>query len=265
VLLEASDTLCGVDRIEYSINGGLLTLYSTPLIFTEAGPYTITYRACDKAGNMSNFGATRIELGLKGYWSFEDNANNQSGNSGNGFLVKGASYTSEGKIGKAVNFKGNGYVAISNPSYFNNLTSFTLSAWICPKVFNWSNMIISKVTPNRDFVFQISNGKLNAHIAHGATYFHCTADNPVPLNTWTHVAAVWNGSKWSLYQNGNLIKEAVFTASAAPYWTGTIMGIGSMIRSYFFNGKIDEVKIFAGELTADQVKTEWAAGNAEAP
>ncbi|MGW4082863.1 OmpL47-type beta-barrel domain-containing protein [Streptomyces sp. NPDC004822] len=43
----------GVDRIEYSIDGGPYLAYTTPVVVDRAGTHTLAYRATDKAGNTS--------------------------------------------------------------------------------------------------------------------------------------------------------------------------------------------------------------------
>ncbi|MBM0239552.1 copper-binding protein, partial [Micromonospora sp. ATA32] len=53
VALTASDTGSGVDRVEYSLNGGQYVTYSTPVTVNQPGQHTVSYRATDKAGNTS--------------------------------------------------------------------------------------------------------------------------------------------------------------------------------------------------------------------
>ncbi|MFF1438732.1 OmpL47-type beta-barrel domain-containing protein [Streptomyces sp. NPDC058295] len=43
----------GVDRIEYSLDGGPYIAYAIPVVVDRAGPHTLAYRATDKAGNTS--------------------------------------------------------------------------------------------------------------------------------------------------------------------------------------------------------------------
>jgi plastocyanin len=43
----------GVDRIEYSLDGGPYIAYSAPVVVDRAGAHTVAYRASDKAGNTS--------------------------------------------------------------------------------------------------------------------------------------------------------------------------------------------------------------------
>ncbi|WP_414940017.1 OmpL47-type beta-barrel domain-containing protein [Amycolatopsis sp. cmx-11-51] len=51
--LTATDTGSGVDKIEYKLDGGAWTGYTAPVKSTALGTHTLTYRASDKAGNVS--------------------------------------------------------------------------------------------------------------------------------------------------------------------------------------------------------------------
>jgi len=49
--LTATDALSGVARIEYSLNGGAWTTYSSPVRFDTIGRHVLAFRATDNAGN----------------------------------------------------------------------------------------------------------------------------------------------------------------------------------------------------------------------
>ncbi|MEV0154084.1 family 16 glycoside hydrolase [Micromonospora sp. NPDC050686] len=53
VTLSATDTESGVDRVEYSVDGGGYATYTAPISVTAPGQHTVSYRATDKAGNTS--------------------------------------------------------------------------------------------------------------------------------------------------------------------------------------------------------------------
>ncbi|MET8312030.1 family 16 glycoside hydrolase [Micromonospora sp. NPDC005173] len=53
VTLSATDTESGVDRVEYSLDGGPYAGYSAPVTVSQPGQHTLSYRATDKAGNTS--------------------------------------------------------------------------------------------------------------------------------------------------------------------------------------------------------------------
>ncbi|MFI7519992.1 OmpL47-type beta-barrel domain-containing protein [Micromonospora globbae] len=54
VTLSATDTESGVDRVEYSLDGGVYATYTAPVAVNQPGQHTLTYRATDKAGNTSS-------------------------------------------------------------------------------------------------------------------------------------------------------------------------------------------------------------------
>ncbi|MFJ2034108.1 OmpL47-type beta-barrel domain-containing protein [Streptosporangium sp. NPDC087985] len=53
VTITASDTESGVDKVEYSLNGGAFQAYAAPVSVNQPGKHTVQYRATDKAGNTS--------------------------------------------------------------------------------------------------------------------------------------------------------------------------------------------------------------------
>ncbi|WP_436970693.1 OmpL47-type beta-barrel domain-containing protein [Micromonospora avicenniae] len=53
VTVSATDTESGVDKIEYSLDGGAYAVYSAPVSVNALGQHTVGYRATDKAGNTS--------------------------------------------------------------------------------------------------------------------------------------------------------------------------------------------------------------------
>lgn len=53
VTVNASDSASGVDRVEYSLDGGPYLAYSAPVVVDRLGFHTVAYRATDKAGNTS--------------------------------------------------------------------------------------------------------------------------------------------------------------------------------------------------------------------
>ncbi|MBO3739354.1 copper-binding protein [Actinoplanes sp. NEAU-H7] len=49
----ATDTGSGVDRVEYQLDGGAWTAYTTPMVISTLGAHMLHSRAADKAGNVS--------------------------------------------------------------------------------------------------------------------------------------------------------------------------------------------------------------------
>lgn len=62
VTLTATDEGSGVERIEYSLDGGDWTTYTEPVVISGDGEHTMLYRAVDKAGNVENDKAVTIRI-----------------------------------------------------------------------------------------------------------------------------------------------------------------------------------------------------------
>ncbi|MGW9366769.1 3-keto-disaccharide hydrolase, partial [Streptomyces albidoflavus] len=53
VTVKATDEESGVDKVEYSLDGGPYLAYADPVVVDRVGRHTVAYRASDKAGNTS--------------------------------------------------------------------------------------------------------------------------------------------------------------------------------------------------------------------
>jgi hypothetical protein len=75
-------------------------------------------------------------------------------------------------------------------------------------------------------------------------------DNRILTKGWHHVTGTYNGTKLVLYVDGIPISTA--NASGSINATEVPLTIGSVLNSYF-NGSIDEVRIYDRALNADEV------------
>jgi len=82
---------------------------------------------------------------------------------------------------------------------------------------------------------------------------------PISNGVWYHAAATYDGTRWRLYLNGNL--EAELEVGQPPAsTTNSAAALGTSIRSTdtaqgFFNGALDEVRIWNYARTQDQIKS----------
>ena len=90
-----------------------------------------------------------------------------------------------------------------------------------------------------------------------------TGTNAIPLNTWTHVAATYGAGNWNLYINGVLDKTESEGAAVPEINSIQHASVGTAITSNsaspaaepagFFNGKIDEVRIWNLARSATEI------------
>jgi hypothetical protein len=82
-----------------------------------------------------------------------------------------------------------------------------------------------------------------------------TGGSRLTANTWTHIAATFNGSIQRLYINGVQVSTRNQTGSTAV-GTGVLRIGGNNPFGEFFKGLIDEVRIYNKVLTQAQIQTD---------
>jgi len=187
-----------------------------------------------------------------------------------------------GKYSNSLNFDGtDDYVSVGSPvpTSLQATTAITLAAWIKPAA-NGGSLLYQIVGSQYDtggyrgatiFIDGRTSpvGKIHFQIGDGSGWH--AIENPAgayiaPLNVWTHVVAVWSsGNQGRVYFNGvldSVIYQNAWSGSIG-YSAGQEFSIGRQNdASRYFNGKIDDVKIFNYALTTTQVKTLYNAGAA---
>jgi hypothetical protein len=75
------------------------------------------------------------------------------------------------------------------------------------------------------------------------------------LNTWSHLAATFDGSALKLYVNGTLVTTTVI-AGTIPTSTGVLRIGGNSIWGEWYAGLIDDIRIYNRALTQTQIQTD---------
>src|SRR5262249_24375426 len=77
---------------------------------------------------------------------------------------------------------------------------------------------------------------------------------PTP-GTWQHLAATYDGTTASFYVNGTLVASKTYTSNVGDSNTWRIGAYGTTPGG-FFDGNVDEVRIYDHALTQPQVQTD---------
>ncbi len=101
----------------------------------------------------------------------------------------------------------------------------------------------------------------------GGANHPATGTNAIPLNKWTHVAATYGAGTWNLYINGVLDKTESEGAAVPEINSIQHASVGTAITSNsaspaaepagFFNGKIDEVRIWNLARSTTQISSNY--------
>jgi len=142
----------------------------------------------------------------------------------------------------SINFDGNNdYVRIPDHSQLDLTENYTLEAWIFPETFSWLAGIISKYQTNA------ANGYL-LRMTNQAPYNGLGFDEVVTstgllsANQWYHVAAVNDEGERRLYING--VEQSLSGSPLNVTANNNSIRIGSDYGSRYFDGRIDEVRIW---------------------
>lgn len=200
--------------------------------------------------------------------AFDTSGNNYVGALGEGTPAYQPTWVA-GKKGSALSFDGtNDYVT---PGSINlSDTALTISAWVYPKVFQsiwpYISTIASEETGSPDNAASIrfgdadlANNKLQFILGNGGVYQKLNGVAALNTNTWYHVAGVYNGSTMTIYINGIQDNQRNL-ASRDSINTTFYIGANRLIADYFFNGIIDDVKIFNYARTPAQIAWDYNRG-----
>jgi hypothetical protein len=197
--------------------------------------------------------------GLVAAYSFDEGSGttvfDASGNGNNG-TIGGATWTTSGKYGNALVFDGVSAVATINHSASLQLgTAMTLEAWVNPSVVSgvWRDVIYKGV----DNYYLEGTSTTSNRPATGGTFagmaLYGTA--ALPVNTWTHLAATYDGTTMRLYVNGVQVASRAQTGAIATSTNPLQIG-GDSDYGQFYQGTIDEVRVYNVALAAAQIQAD---------
>jgi galactose mutarotase-like enzyme len=214
-------------------------------------------------------GMTAVSLAAR--WKMDDKVNStavvDSGKSGlTGTAARNTALTSApGVVGGAMAFNGTSdYVQVAPNAAINQYgrSSFAVSAWIYPRSMgqDGEGRIVSKRNPGYEFYLTGQNA-LAVYIPHTTRYaFQVSANNAIMLNTWQHVAFVYNedgDNNIKLYVNGKRLTDdfniAGLGALSDDRQYALVIGRYGNFAIRHFDGFIDDVRIFNQTLGESQV------------
>ncbi|OHA29641.1 MAG: hypothetical protein A3B08_03430 [Candidatus Taylorbacteria bacterium RIFCSPLOWO2_01_FULL_43_44] len=242
---------------------GLTGLVGLSATFVALAPNAATAVSLRAASN----------LGLVGYWTFDEGtglrANDFSGKNNYGTLSGTTKPTwVSGKHGKALSFDGtSGYVDAGNQSSVNLTTAITASVWIKynvdPKTLRYNGIISKQVSTN---AYQLqtysTDGRIEFVIGTGVTAAASISNTVLKQGAWYHIVGTFDGSNVRMYVNG------IADGTPAPY-VGTIpISSNNLVigKNYdgtnkFFNGLIDDVRIYSRALSAAEIYNLYKSGS----
>ncbi len=234
------------------------------------------YPGVDALGTNLALSALYNPSSMVGYWKFDEGTAtstiDSSGNGNTGTLI-GGTWTS-GKVGGALSFNGTmgQYVDAGDPAPLQLAGSFTISAWINPSAFPGTddNPILDKRDngPACSFALNVTrdNGSEQVYVQAATPGNACTPSAymgqryttaTIAAGQWYHVAGVFNAASQTLdiYLNG-LINDGILSGtipSSLYNSTGPLQVAQRIYDANYFQGSIDDVRLYSRALTAAEV------------
>jgi hypothetical protein len=260
-------------------NGGPYSIVASPVSnsctdgsLTNGTIYYYVVSALNQVGESSNslqVSATpnaSAPTGMVARLTFDDGtAKDSSGYNNNGTLVNGATIVDEPQHGKVLSLNGtDGYVDLGNGPSLNLSDDglATMTAWVKVAVSHNHNTILSKGEWKDAYSLVIKGDTIPANLLWTGNDTGVFSGDPVPLNTWTHVAVTINGDLTSFYLNGQLSgatnqdRGNPIDNTSVDVCIGREQYSGSLPAGrWFFNGKLDDVRIYQRALSQAEIQS----------
>jgi len=170
-----------------------------------------------------------------------------------------------GKIGNAIGFDAaTGYINTGSAASLNPPNAMTVATWVKPSGFDGTGTGQRTLIERRQYgsqdSYQLSLSP-SGSATPGRIHFSVWTVNgqksvdsvtTAPLNTWTHVTATYDGTMLRLYTNGVQEAQTAATGAITASSINTIIGTGNQGTINFYKGEMDEVRIYARALSAQE-------------
>lgn len=203
--------------------------------------------------------------GLVGWWPFNGNANDESGNGNNG-TVNGATLTIDrfGNASKAYNFNGtSSFIQVPSTGQFAS-NSITINGWM---------KIQNIITGGIQFIVNGNQSSASWSILYNNLGFgdvinqNCSGSSqnnfgqPPSANQWINITYVITPSIISFYKNGTLVASQSNTAFSSSCGNNNLyFGYDIVGTPEYYSGSLDDIGIWDRALTQQEI-TDLYNGN----
>lgn len=212
-----------------------------------------------------------LSEGLQGHWKFDEKtgltASDASGKGHHGELFNYLGDDSQwvaGQVGGALSFDGLlHYVEVpDNASIGSGLTnSFTVAAWFKSNVPLSANGGTYRMLEKGDNIFLLQGdgntntlglGGMNLVVKRSNMLYSASITQPLASNQWYHLAGTFDGTALKVYLDGQL--KATRNVGGPIDDDALPLRIGSDDANRFFNGLMDDVRLWNRPLTDREVR-----------
>jgi len=205
-------------------------------------------------------------------WKFDDSVNrylDTSGSGRNGSCTGSSCPTVSAAGGfngqDAMNFDGvNDFITVGVGTDYFPMTLFTLCAWVkTPGLASgMSRNGIFGITYGLS-IFLDSSGRFNSYIDNSGSIVGMSVSGDLRDDKFHHLCVNFDGVKRNMYVDGNLKGSMNTTWSGVTNWPTHISRIGTELNNpsvSYFNGLIDDIRVYSSALNITQIEKLYAEG-----
>jgi hypothetical protein len=173
-----------------------------------------------------------------------------------GTTIAGSGYSSAYTFSASTN-----NINFADLSSLKLTSQLTISSWIYPSSFGGGSVgrIYDKwrtTFPQTGYAFFVDNSTGVSAIGFGTGWSISTSvarvNDAITLNTWQHVSVTFSGTACTFYKNGYSIGTVTGLVAAVSGTENAVVG-NNLANVNYFDGKIDNLMIYARALTASEI------------
>lgn len=197
---------------------------------------------------------------LAAAYGFEESGGitiNDSSGHGNQGAIKQAVRVKTGRYGKGLKFDGvDDWVTVKDSDSLDLTSGFTFEAWVKPNAVRRSVVVAKQRQQGTAYdLYAYEDHDLPFSSFHdGFDYNPISGHELLPIKKWTHLAATFDGMYQHLYVNGVHVRTAQSQNGLIKQSKGVLRIGGNSVWGDFFQGYIDEVRIYNYALNAGEIQ-----------
>ena len=225
-------------------------------------------------GNEVNFTTNTIDLknGLVAFYPFSGNAGDSSGN-GNHGTINGATLTTDrfSNINKSFSFNGvSHWIAVKDNSVLNPASSISISLWISSNsvhnnsgiIGKWNNFNGVSANGQEQYVMYAGPNTQGIRFYTVTNLSSAVVDENKGIKyndgAWHNYTSTWDGTTMKLFRDGLVIDSVTQKGTLKSFNQGLEIGrysggSGTGTNVNYFNGKIDDVRIYNRSLNQSEI------------
>jgi len=228
----------------------------------DAGDVPATDAGADAtAGERDAGSASTLDDGLVAHWSIEEGTGgvlaDSSPNHNDGQLVGSVSWA-DSERGSVLRFsdQNTNHITVPSSTSIDGITKgVSISAWVNTLGSGWEQSVLSRQVgqgSDQRYSLQIFQNRVQLQL--GASRLEHTPLT-LPVSTWFHLAATFDGAKATLYIDGLEVASAAMPSSLGTDVSPVLIGSRQEEQTIWsaMNGDLDSIRLYNRALTGAEV------------